>query len=42
MRSPQLTWTHEPMPAEQHSTIFPTAALHGIRQRFAAPPAETP
>jgi predicted alpha/beta superfamily hydrolase len=32
------TWTYEPMPAEHHSTIFPTAALHGIRKVFAAPP----
>jgi len=32
-----LTWTYEPMPNEHHSTIFPTAALHGIRTLFAAP-----
>jgi predicted alpha/beta superfamily hydrolase len=30
-----LTWRHEPMPAEHHNTIFPTAALHGIRMVFA-------
>ena len=29
--------TYEPMPNEHHSTIFPTAALHGIRTLFAAP-----
>ena len=29
--------TYEPMPTEHHSTIFPTAALHGIRTLFAAP-----
>jgi predicted alpha/beta superfamily hydrolase len=28
--------TYEPMPAETHGTIFPTAALHGIRLVFAA------
>jgi predicted alpha/beta superfamily hydrolase len=27
--------TYEPMPAEHHGTIFPTAALHGIRLVFA-------
>lgn len=32
-----LVWTYEPMPTEHHSTIFPTAALHGIRTLFAAP-----
>jgi predicted alpha/beta superfamily hydrolase len=32
-----LSVTYEPMPTEQHSTIFPTAALHGIRTLFAAP-----
>jgi predicted alpha/beta superfamily hydrolase len=32
-----VTWTHEPMPHERHGTIFPTAALHGIRMLFAAP-----
>lgn len=35
-----VTWTYEPMPAEHHGTIFPTAALHGIRLLFAAPSAE--
>ena len=34
-----MTWTYEPMPHEHHDTIFPTAALHGIRQVFALPPA---
>ncbi len=34
-----VTWIYEPMPAEHHSTIFPTAALRGIRSLFAAPPA---
>jgi uncharacterized protein len=33
-----VTWRHEPMPHEHHSTIYPTAALHGIRWLFAAPP----
>ena len=32
-----VTWTYEPMPHEQHSTTFPTAALHGIRTLFPAP-----
>jgi uncharacterized protein len=32
-----LSVTYEPMPNEHHSTIFPTAALHGIRTLFAAP-----
>lgn len=35
-----VTWTYEPMPAEHHSTIFPGAALHGIRLVFAAPPSD--
>jgi uncharacterized protein len=30
-----LTWTYEPMPDEHHGTIFPTAALRGIRTIFA-------
>ena len=34
---PAVTWVHEPMPDEHHDTIFPTAALHGIRTIFAAP-----
>jgi predicted alpha/beta superfamily hydrolase len=33
-----LAWRYEPMPAEHHNTIFPTAALHGIRTVFAPPP----
>jgi uncharacterized protein len=33
-----VTWTYEPMPHEQHGTIYPSAALHGIRTVFAAPP----
>ena len=32
---PGLTWWYEPMPEAQHSTIFPTAALHGLRRTFA-------
>jgi predicted alpha/beta superfamily hydrolase len=32
---PGIAWTHEPMPHEHHATIFPTAALHGIRLVFA-------
>jgi len=32
-----VTWRHEPMPEEHHGTIFPTAALRGIRWMFAAP-----
>ena len=32
-----VTWVWEPMPNEHHSTIYPTAALHGIRTLFAAP-----
>ena len=35
---PGVTWRHEPMPHEGHGTIFPTAALHGIRLLFAAEP----
>ncbi|MBL9016752.1 MAG: alpha/beta hydrolase [Myxococcales bacterium] len=30
-----LRWTYEPMPAEHHHTIFPFAALRGIRTVFA-------
>jgi predicted alpha/beta superfamily hydrolase len=33
-----VAWTFEPMPNEHHGTVFPTAALHGIRRMFAAPP----
>jgi len=32
-----ITWRYEPMPHEHHGTIFPTAALRGIRWLFAAP-----
>ncbi len=31
----EVTWKHEAMPSEAHNTIFPTAALHGIRMVFA-------
>jgi uncharacterized protein len=34
-----LDWTYEPMPAEHHSTVFPTSALHGVRKLFALAPA---
>lgn len=34
-----VTWIYEPMPSEHHHTIFPTAALRGIRTLFAAPSA---
>lgn len=34
-----VTWRHDPMPDEHHGTIFPFAALRGIRWLFAAPPA---
>ncbi len=37
-----VTWTYEPMPNEHHSTIFPTAALHGIRYVFGVPPVDEP
>lgn len=30
-----VTWIYEPMPSEQHSTIFAIAALRGIRSLFA-------
>lgn len=33
-----VAWTYEPMPEEHHHTIYPTAALRGIRRLFAAPP----
>jgi len=33
--APPVRWTYEPMPNEHHPTIFPTAALHGIRTVFA-------
>jgi len=32
---PNLVWRHEPMLDAEHGTIFPTAALHGIRMTFA-------
>ncbi|MEO8707396.1 MAG: alpha/beta hydrolase-fold protein, partial [Kofleriaceae bacterium] len=32
---PGVTWTYEPMPHEHHNTIYPSAALHGIRTVFA-------
>ncbi|MBL0219910.1 MAG: alpha/beta hydrolase [Myxococcales bacterium] len=37
-----VTWVWEPMPNEHHSTIYPTAALHGIRTLFAAPEPSDP
>lgn len=30
-----ITWRYEPMPDEHHGTIFPTAALRGLRWLFA-------
>jgi predicted alpha/beta superfamily hydrolase len=33
--APPIAWMHEPMPDEGHGTIFPTAALRGIRRAFA-------
>ena len=33
--APPITWSHEPMPDEQHHTIYPRAALRGIRALFA-------
>jgi predicted alpha/beta superfamily hydrolase len=36
-----VTWTYEPMPDEHHGTIFPRAALRGIRTLFAAAPTDT-
>ena len=38
MYAPPVTWKHEEMPDENHGTIFPRAALRGIRWTFAAPP----
>jgi len=35
---PGVIWRHEPMPHEHHGTIFPSAALRGIRWLFAASP----
>ena len=37
-----VVWTYEPMPHEHHSTVFPTAALHGIRYMFAIPAGDEP
>lgn len=36
--APPVAWTFEPMPDELHGTIYPRAALRGIRRIFAAPP----
>jgi predicted alpha/beta superfamily hydrolase len=33
---PGVTWKHEAMPDEHHGSLYPTAALHGIRMVFAA------
>jgi predicted alpha/beta superfamily hydrolase len=33
--APPVTWWFEPMPDERHGTIFPRAALRGIRKTFA-------
>jgi len=30
-----VTWQHEAMPDENHGSLYPTAALHGIRMVFA-------
>jgi predicted alpha/beta superfamily hydrolase len=35
IHAPPIVWRHEAMPHEHHGTIFPTAALHGIRMVFA-------
>jgi predicted alpha/beta superfamily hydrolase len=35
---PGVVWRYEPMPEEHHNTIYPTAALHGIRMVFGLPP----
>jgi hypothetical protein len=35
--APPVTWTFEPMPDEQHGTVYPRAALRGIRRIFASP-----
>lgn len=32
---PGVVWKHEAMPAESHGSLYPTAALHGIRLMFA-------
>lgn len=39
IQAPPIAWRYEPMPGEHHGTIFPTAALRGIRMLFAAPDA---
>lgn len=39
IQAPPIAWRYEPMPEEHHGTIFPTAALRGIRYVFAAPDA---
>lgn len=36
IQAPPIAWRYEPMPDEHHGTIFPTAALRGIRYVFAA------
>ncbi len=36
IQAPPIVWRYEPMPDEHHGTIFPTAALRGIRMLFAA------
>lgn len=38
-KPPALTYRYLPMPEEHHGSIFPFAALRGIRWVFAAPPA---
>ncbi len=38
IQAPPIVWRYEPMPDEHHGTIFPTAALRGIRFLFAAAP----
>jgi predicted alpha/beta superfamily hydrolase len=37
IQAPPIMWKYEPMPDEQHLTIYPRAALRGIRWMFAAP-----
>lgn len=36
--APPVRWTYEPMPDERHGTIYPRAALRGLRLVFAAEP----
>lgn len=40
IQAPPIDFVYEPMPNESHGTIYPTAALHGIRTLFGqtAPP----